>query len=46
MATGKKPVLNPVLVEIAAVKAVEKAILNAVDGSAAYEICDIEEDGE
>lgn len=42
MATGKRTVLNPVLVEIAAVKAVEKAVLAAVDGCADYEIdcCD------
>ena len=47
MATGKKSVLNPVLVEIAAVKAVERAVLNAVDGSAEYEInCAEEDDGE
>ena len=47
MATGKRTVLNPALVEIAAVKAVEKAILNAVDGTADYEIeCAEEEDGE
>ena len=47
MATGKKLVINPVLVEIAAVKAVERAVLNAVDGSAEYdiEISDSEDDG-
>lgn len=46
MATGKKPVINPVLIEIAAVKAVERAVLNAVDGSAEYEIncCEEQED--
>lgn len=47
MATGKKLIINPVLVEIAAVKAVERAVLNAVDGSAEYdiEISDSEDDG-
>lgn len=38
MATGKKAVFNPVLIEMAATKAVEKAVLNAVDGCAEYEI--------
>lgn len=48
MATGKKLVLNPVLVEIAAVKAVEKAVINAVSESADYEIecCDDSADNE
>lgn len=38
MATGRKPVLNTVLVEIAAAKAVEQAVLNAVDGCAEYRV--------
>ena len=48
MATGKRPVLNPVLIEIAAVKAVEKAVLAAVDGCVDYEThcCDEDDSGQ
>lgn len=46
MATGKKRALNPVLVEIAASKAVEKAVLNAVESCNDYEIDFCEESEE
>ena len=45
MATGKRTVLNPVLIEIAATKAVERAVLCAVDGCAAYTV-ECADDGE
>lgn len=43
LATGKVPVINIALVEIAAVKAVELAVLNAVEGTSEY-VIECEED--